>query len=139
MRAVVYDRYGPPDVLRLEQVERPVPKDNEVLVRIHATTVNRTDTGFRSAEFFVARFFTGLLRPRRKILGSEFAGEVEAVGTAVTEFAAGDRARLIRHDRKTGKQTEYDLKIASLLKRGDVSANVRLEPGDVIIIPESMF
>ena len=63
MRAVVHDRYVPPDVLRIEHVERPVPKDDEVLVRIRATTVNRTDTGFRSAEFFVARFFTGLLRP----------------------------------------------------------------------------
>src|SRR3712207_7946886 len=93
MTAVVHDRYGPPDVLRLEDVARPVPKDDEVLVRIHATTVNRTDTGFRSAEFFVARFFTGLLRPRRKILGSEFAGEVEKVGAAVTDFAVGDRDR----------------------------------------------
>ena len=91
MRAVVHDSYGPPDVLRLEDVERPVPKSDEVLVRIHATTVNRSDTGFRSAEFLVARVFTGLLRPRRKILGSEFAGEVEAVGEAVTEFAVGDR------------------------------------------------
>ena len=91
MKAVVHDRYGPPEVLRLEDVARPVPKDDEVLVRVHATTVNRTDTGFRSAEFFVARFFTGLFRPRRKILGSEFAGEVEAVGAAVKEFAVGDR------------------------------------------------
>ena len=90
MRAVVHDRYGPPDVLRIEHVERPVPKDDEVLVRVRATTVNRTDTGFRSAEFFVARFFTGLVRPRRRILGSEFAGEVEAVGAAVNEFAVGD-------------------------------------------------
>ena len=91
MRAVVHDRYGPPDVLRLKDVARPVPKNDEVLVRIHATTVNRTDTGFRSAEFFVARFFTGLLRPKRKILGSEFAGEVAAIGAAVSEFAVGDR------------------------------------------------
>jgi NADPH:quinone reductase-like Zn-dependent oxidoreductase len=91
MRAVFHDRYGPPEVLRLEDVARPVPKNDEVLIRIHATTVNRTDTGFRSAEFFVARFFTGLLRPKRKILGSEFAGEVEAVGSGVTEFAVGDR------------------------------------------------
>ena len=57
----------------------------------------------------------------------------------LSEFAAGDRARLVRHNRETGKQTEYDLKIARLIKRGDTSANVRLEPGDVIIIPESMF
>ena len=58
MRAVVYDRYGPPEVLRLEEVERPVPGDDEVLIRIHATTVNRTDCGLRSAEMFITRFFT---------------------------------------------------------------------------------
>ena len=90
MRAVVYDRYGPPEVLRLEEVEQPVPNDDEVLVRIHATTVNRTDCGWRSAKPFIARYFTGLRRPKRKILGSELAGEVEAVGGAVTEFKVGD-------------------------------------------------
>ncbi|HEX4929246.1 MAG TPA: NAD(P)-dependent alcohol dehydrogenase [Gaiellaceae bacterium] len=90
MRAVVHDRYGPPEVLRLEDVARPVPREDEVLVRIHATTVNRTDCGLRSAEFFITRFFTGLLRPKRKILGMELAGEVEAVGSAVSEFAVGD-------------------------------------------------
>jgi len=92
MRAVVYDRYGPPEVLRLEEVERPVPKDDEVLIKVHATTVNRTDTGLRSAEYFISRFLTGLLRPKRKlrIAGTELAGEVEAVGPAVTEFEAGD-------------------------------------------------
>jgi polysaccharide export outer membrane protein len=61
-----------------------------------------------------------------------------AVG-GLSEYAAGDRARLIRHDRATGQQRQYDLRIARLLRRGDVRANVRLEPGDVIIIPESMF
>lgn len=91
MRAAVHDRYGPPEVLRLEEVERPVPADDEVLVRIHATTVNRTDTGLRSAEFFISRLFTGLLRPRNRILGMELAGEVEAVGAAVTEFQVGDQ------------------------------------------------
>jgi NADPH:quinone reductase-like Zn-dependent oxidoreductase len=90
VRAVVYDKYGPPEVLRLEDVERPVPNDDEVLVRIHATTVNRTDTGLRSAEYFISRFFTGLRRPRRQILGMEFAGEVAAVGAAVSEFDVGD-------------------------------------------------
>src|SRR6266516_1221335 len=90
MRAVVYDRYGPPDVLRLADVRRPVPKDDEVLVKIHATTVNRTDTGVRSGEPFISRFFTGLLRPKRKTLGSELAGEVEAIGAAVSEFEVGD-------------------------------------------------
>jgi NADPH:quinone reductase-like Zn-dependent oxidoreductase len=91
MRAVVYDRYGPADVLRLEEVRQPVPKDDEVLVKIHATTVNRTDTALRAAEPFASRFITGLLRPKRKILGSELAGEIEAAGTAVTEFEAGDQ------------------------------------------------
>ncbi len=90
MRAVVYDRYGPPDVLRLEDVERPVPNEDEVLVRIHATTVNRTDCGWRSAKPFLTRYFIGLLRPKRKILGMELAGEIEAVGAAVTEFQVGD-------------------------------------------------
>ena len=90
MRAVVYDRYGPPEVLRLEDVERPVPNDDELLVRIHATTVNRTDCGWRSATPFFTRYFTGWRGPRRRILGMELAGEVEAVGAGVGEFQVGD-------------------------------------------------
>jgi NADPH:quinone reductase-like Zn-dependent oxidoreductase len=90
MRAVVYDRYGPPEVLRLEDVERPVPRDDEVLVRIHATSVNRSDSGWRSAKPWFARYFTGWRGPKRRILGGELAGEVEAVGASVTEFAVGD-------------------------------------------------
>jgi NADPH:quinone reductase-like Zn-dependent oxidoreductase len=90
MKAVVCDRYGPPEVQRIEEVERPVPEDDEVLVRIHATTVNRTDCGWRSATPFFARYFTGLRRPRQRILGMEFAGEVESVGAAVTDFAVDD-------------------------------------------------
>jgi NADPH:quinone reductase-like Zn-dependent oxidoreductase len=90
MKAVVYDRYGPPEVLRVEEVPAPVPADDEILVRNVATTVNRTDCGWRSAKPFIVRYFLGLRRPRRQILGMEFAGTVEAVGGAVTEFAAGD-------------------------------------------------
>ena len=90
MKAVVHDSYGPPDVLRLEDVERPVPADDEVLVRVHATTVNRTDCHRRAAKPFFWRFFAGLVRPRQRILGGEMAGEVEAVGAAVSEFAVGD-------------------------------------------------
>jgi len=96
MRAVVHDRYGPPDVLRLADVAQPVPQEAEVLVRIHATTVNRSDCGWRSAKPFMTRFFTGLRRPKRKILGMELAGEVEAVGAAVTEFKVGDRVFGVR-------------------------------------------
>jgi NADPH:quinone reductase-like Zn-dependent oxidoreductase len=91
MRAVVHDKYGPAEVLRLEEVERPVPKDDEVLVKIHATTVNRTDTALRAAEPFASRFITGLRRPKRRILGTELAGEVSETGAAVTEFAVGDQ------------------------------------------------
>jgi NADPH:quinone reductase-like Zn-dependent oxidoreductase len=90
MRAVVHDRYGPPEVLRIEEVEQPVPKEDEVLIKIHATTVTRTDCGLRAADPFIARFFTGLRRPKQRILGTELAGEVAAVGAAVTEFAVGD-------------------------------------------------
>ena len=98
MKAVVYDRYGPPDVLRLEDVERPIPKEDEVLVKVHATTVNRSDVHTREANrrsglaaTLLSRLVSGLRRPRQRILGGEFAGEVEAVGAAVTEFAVGDR------------------------------------------------
>jgi NADPH:quinone reductase-like Zn-dependent oxidoreductase len=90
MRAVVYDRYGPPEVLHVDDVERPEPKDDEVLVRVHATTVTQTDCGWRSAQPFIVRYFIGLRRPRRRVLGMELAGEVEAAGPAVTEFAVGD-------------------------------------------------
>src|ERR1700694_2746396 len=90
MRAVFHDRYGPPDVLRLEEVERPVPRADEVLVKIHATTVNRSDCGVRAAKPFLIRIFFGLRRPKERILGTELAGEVEAVGAGVSKFAVGD-------------------------------------------------
>ena len=91
MRAAVRSRYGPPDVVRVVEVEKPAAKDNEVLVRVHATTVNRTDCGLRAAKPFIYRFFLGLRRPRLTVLGNEFAGQVEAVGTGVRSFEVGDR------------------------------------------------
>ena len=91
MRAVVHDRYGPPEVLRVADVERPVPADDEVLVRVHASTVTRGDAmGVRSAEYRFTRVFTGIRRPRRTSSGTEFAGRVEGVGSAVQEFRVGD-------------------------------------------------
>jgi NADPH:quinone reductase-like Zn-dependent oxidoreductase len=90
MKAVVHDRYGPLEVLRIEEVERPTPKEDEVLIKVHATTVNRTDSGARAGTPFISRFFLGLRRPNERILGTELAGEVQAVGGAVTEFAVGD-------------------------------------------------
>lgn len=91
MKAAVHTRYGPPDVVRIEEVGKPAVSDNDVLVKIHATTVNRTDCGFRAAKPFLARFLTGLVRPKITILGNEFAGLVEAVGERVTSFKASDR------------------------------------------------
>jgi NADPH:quinone reductase-like Zn-dependent oxidoreductase len=91
MKAAVHTRYGPPEVVRVAEVEKPAAKGNEVLVRVHATTVNRTDCGLRAAKPFIVRFFTGLSRPRVTVLGNEFAGEVEAVGPGVTSFEVGDR------------------------------------------------
>jgi NADPH:quinone reductase-like Zn-dependent oxidoreductase len=91
MRAAVRDRYGPPEVVRVAEVEKPAVKDRDVLVRVHATTVNRTDCGLRAAKPWIYRLFLGLRRPRRAILGTEFAGEVEAVGDGVTAFKVGDR------------------------------------------------
>src|SRR5438093_8480461 len=90
MRAVVHDRYGPPEVLRVAEVEPPVPKDDEVLVRVHASTVTRGDTELRTVEYPFARLFTGIRRPKRTIAGSEFAGRVEDVGAAVTGFRVSD-------------------------------------------------
>lgn len=91
MRAIVYNQYGPPEVAKLMEVPKPAPKENELLVKVYASTVNRTDSGFRSAEYFVSRFWSGLLRPKFKILGCEFAGVVEATGASVTTFKNGDR------------------------------------------------
>jgi NADPH:quinone reductase-like Zn-dependent oxidoreductase len=91
MEAAVNTEYGPPEVVRVVDVPTPTPKDNEVLVKVHATTVNRTDCGFRAAKPFFVRAFTGLARPRVRILGNEFAGQVEALGPGVMSFAVGDR------------------------------------------------
>jgi NADPH:quinone reductase-like Zn-dependent oxidoreductase len=107
LRAIVFDRYGPPEVQRLEEVEKPVPKPDEVLVKIHATTVTRTDTGLRSGKPFIVRLFFGLLRPKQRILGTELAGEVEAVGSAVKEFAVGDHVFGSTPSFRSGTHAEF--------------------------------
>ena len=91
MRAVVHDRYGPPEVLRVADIPRPVPKEDEVLVRVDASTVTRGDAiRVRSVEYAFTRLFTGIRRPRRTVAGMEFAGRVEEAGAAVTGFQVGD-------------------------------------------------
>ncbi len=91
MKAIVYKKYGPPQVAKLMEVAKPIPKKHEVLVRVYASTVNRTDSGFRSAEYFISRFWSGLLIPNYQILGCEFAGIIEETGQGVTLFKKGQK------------------------------------------------
>jgi NADPH:quinone reductase-like Zn-dependent oxidoreductase len=91
MKAIVTTNYGPPELQQLKEIPQPVPKKGQVLLKVHATTVNRTDTGLRSANYFISRFFTGLLRPRFETFGSEFAGEVIELGEEVEDFSVGDK------------------------------------------------
>lgn len=90
MKAVQYYNYGPPEVVKLEEIEIPMPKEDEIQIKVHVATVNRTDCGFRSAEYFIVRFFSGLFRPKNKTLGSEFAGEISAIGSRIQSFKVGD-------------------------------------------------
>jgi NADPH:quinone reductase-like Zn-dependent oxidoreductase len=91
MKAIVYTQYGPPEVLHLKEVEKPLPGENEVLVKVRATTVNRTDCANLTAKPFIMRFSLGLFNPRKKIMGTEFAGDIEASGKAVTSLKVGDK------------------------------------------------
>ncbi|MFP4416491.1 MAG: alcohol dehydrogenase catalytic domain-containing protein [Chitinispirillaceae bacterium] len=91
MKAAVRDTYGPPAVLRIEEVDKPSLGDNDILVRVHAATVNRTDCAILSAKPFIMRFITGLLKPKNPITGTDFAVEVDSVGKNVTSYAVGDR------------------------------------------------
>ena len=90
MKAIIHTGYGPPDVLQLKEVEKPTPKDDEVLINVQAASVNPLDSHFLRATPFFARLATGLLRLKRKILGADLAGRVEAVGINVKQFQPGD-------------------------------------------------
>jgi NADPH:quinone reductase-like Zn-dependent oxidoreductase len=106
MKAVVHTHYGPPEVAKLMEVPQPIPKDNELLVKVYSSTVCRTDSGLRSAEYVISRFFTGLFRPKCQILGCEFAGIVEAIGQKVTTFQVGDKV-FGYNDKTFGGHGEY--------------------------------
>lgn len=122
MKAIVFTKYGPPEVVQLSEAPRPIPKDDEILIKVHSATVNRTDCGFRSAEYFISRFFSGLLRPKFAILGCEFAGVVVETGKLVKEFTIGDKV-FGYNDKSFGGHAEY-------LAIGEKDA--------VVIIPEGV-
>lgn len=118
MKAVIYPKYGPPDVLELVDIPTPTPKADEVLLKVYATTANRTDCGFRSAEYVISRLFSGLLKPKLNILGSEFAGEIVAIGAAVTQYKVGDKIFGF-NDKTFGAYAEY-----MVLKESDAFAHI---------------
>jgi NADPH:quinone reductase-like Zn-dependent oxidoreductase len=125
MKAAIRTRYGPPEVVRISEIKKPTPKDNDVLVRVHATTVNRTDCGIRAAKPSLLRLFLGLRRPRATIIGTEFAGMVEAVGSDVTSFKAGDRV-FGYDERSFGAHAEY-MSIAEDRALATIPANMTYE------------
>ena len=107
MKAVIYRKYGSPDVIELQEVENPTPKDDEVLIKVHATTVNRTDTAtLRAKPFIIGRLLTGIFKPNKPISGTEFSGEIEAVGKEVSSFKVGDKVFGFE-DKDFGSHAQY--------------------------------
>ncbi len=112
MKAVVYEKYGPPEVLKIKDIAKPIPNDDEILVRIHAATVTSGDVRLRSSDFpplfwLPARLIFGLFKPKKQILGHELAGTVEEIGKSVTEFKVGDSVFGTTTLLNTGSYAEY--------------------------------
>ena len=107
MKAIVYEKYGPPDVLQLTEVAKPTPREDEILVKVYATSVNWGDWHNLRADPFLVRFMTGLLKPKNQILGYDVAGRVEAVGKNVKQFQPGDEVFGDNFERGGGAYAEY--------------------------------
>ncbi len=118
MKAAVYQRYGPPEVIRVEEIERPTPGDQDILIRVHAASLNSADTRLRGADPFLVRLFFGFLRPRLGVLGTDVAGVVDTVGKDVSHFKPGDEVFGSTFESGMGAHAEY-----ALLKSGSVVAH----------------
>ena len=106
MKAVTRTKYGSSEVLEVKSIEKPMPKNDEVLIRVHATTVNRTDCGILTGKPYIIRAFVGFTKPRDLVPGTDFAGQIEAIGKDVTSFEVGDRVFGL-HDEGLCSQAEY--------------------------------
>lgn len=106
MKAVTRTKYGPPEVLEIKEIPKPTPKDNELLIRVYATTINRTDCGILTGKPYIIRAFVGLSKPSHKVPGTDFAGQIEAIGKNVSRFKIGDRVWGL-HDEGLKSQAEY--------------------------------
>lgn len=106
MKAITRSTYGAPEVLQLKDIPKPIPKDDELLIRVHATTINRTDCGILTGKPYIIRAFTGLTKPRDLVPGTDFAGKIEAIGKNVDSFMVGDRVWGL-HDEGLASQAEY--------------------------------
>ena len=144
MKAAVITRYGPPDVIEIRQVPKPMPGPGEILVRVHATTVNRTDCGelgrspsrsLQPLATLFARLVYGFRRPRRSIFGLDFAGEVEAVDTGVTTFKPGDRVFGLCSSRRNGAHAEY----VCLPEQGAIATIPAGTPFEEAVVCEGAF
>jgi NADPH:quinone reductase-like Zn-dependent oxidoreductase len=126
MKAAVRSKYGPPEVISIQDVAKPIPADDGILIKVHATTVNRTDCGILSGKPLLIRLFTGIPKPRPPVTGSDFAGEVEAIGKNVRAFKVGDRVMGLNGVKGSGSHAEY-LTLSGTRRIVTIPSNITFE------------